>query len=87
VGFSPASPKQSILIYKKKSHFNEWEFVYDPLTEMRTQSGNTGNIGQPASSTTTPIGNSTIGSGIGSGSNSSSPVAPPASTPETTPQQ
>ena len=92
IGFSPASPKQSILIYKKKSHFNEWEFVYDPLTEMRTQSGNTGNIGTPASATSTPIGGSgiggsSIGSGIGSGTNSTSPVAPPASTPETTPQQ
>jgi type II secretory pathway pseudopilin PulG len=92
IGFSPASPKQSILIYKKKSHFNEWEFVYDPLTEMRTQSGNTGNIGTPASSTSTPVGGSSIGgpgigSGIGSGTNSTSPVAPPASTPETIPQQ
>ncbi len=58
IGFSPASPKQSILIYKKKGHFNEWEFVYDPLTEMRTQSGNTGNIGTPASATSTPIGGS-----------------------------
>jgi len=83
IGFSPASQKQSILIYKKKSHFNEWEFVYDPLTEMRTQSGNTGNIGTPASATSTPIGSP----GIGSGTNSTSPVAPPASTPETTPQQ
>jgi type II secretory pathway pseudopilin PulG len=87
IGFSPASPKQSILIYKKKNHFNEWEFVYDPLTEMRTLSGNSGNIGQPASSTSTPIGGSSVGSGIGSGGNSNSPVSPPASTPETTPQQ
>lgn len=87
IGFSPASPKQSILIYKKKNHFNEWEFVYDPLTEMRTLSGNSGNIGTPASSTSTPIGGSGIGgSGIGSGSNSNSPVSPPASAPETTPQ-
>jgi len=56
IGFSPASANSSILVYKKKNHYNEWEFVYDPLSEMRTQSGNTGNIGQPASSTTTPIG-------------------------------
>jgi type II secretory pathway pseudopilin PulG len=56
IGFSPASSKQSILIYKKKNHYNQWEFIYDPLSEMVTQSGNTGNIGQPASSTTTPIG-------------------------------
>ena len=43
IGFSPASPGQSILIYKKKNHYNEWEFVYDPLTDMRTVSGNSGN--------------------------------------------
>lgn len=87
IGFSPASPKQSILIYKKKNHFNEWEFVYDPLTEMKTLSGNTGNIGQPAGSTSTPIGGSSVGGpGIGSGSNSNSPVSSPASTPETSPQ-
>jgi type II secretory pathway pseudopilin PulG len=78
IGFSPASPKQSILIYKKKTHYSEWEFIYDPLTDMRTQAGNTGNIGQPASSTTTPIGSSTIGTGvgIGSGSNPSPPATP-----------
>ncbi len=86
VGFSPVSPKQSILIYKKKSHFNEWEFVYDPLTEMKTMSGNTGNIGTPASATSTPIGGSSP-SGSGSGTSSTPPVVPPASTPETTPQQ
>jgi type II secretory pathway pseudopilin PulG len=33
IGFSPGSPKQSILVYKKKNHYNEWEFVYDPLAE------------------------------------------------------
>ena len=30
IGFSPASPRQSILIYKKKNQYNEWEFTYDP---------------------------------------------------------
>jgi hypothetical protein len=59
IGFSPTSPKQSILIYKKKNHYNEWEFVYDPLSEQMTMGGgNTGSIGQPASSTTTPVGQS-----------------------------
>jgi len=69
IGFSPASTKTSILIFKKKQHYNDWEFVYDPLTEMRTQSGNTGAIGQPASSTSTPVGSSgfNFGSGFGSG--------------------
>jgi type II secretory pathway pseudopilin PulG len=49
IGFSPASPKQSILVYKKKDHYNEWEFTYDPIMEMQMMSGgNTGTIGQPA---------------------------------------
>ena len=57
IGFSPNSPKQSILVYKKKNHYNEWEFFYDPLADqMMMQGGNTGAIGQPASATTTPIG-------------------------------
>jgi type II secretory pathway pseudopilin PulG len=67
IGFSPAGTKQSIMIYKKKNHYEEWEFVYDPLTDMRTQSGNTGAIGQPASSTSTPIGGPGFGSGTGGG--------------------
>jgi type II secretory pathway pseudopilin PulG len=58
IGFSPGSPKQSILLYKKKNHYNEWEFVYDPLADQVTISGNTGSIGQAASSTSTPVGSS-----------------------------
>lgn len=58
IGFSPASSKASILIYKKKSHYNDWEFVYDPLTDMKTQSGNIGTgTGKPITDTSTPIGN------------------------------
>jgi type II secretory pathway pseudopilin PulG len=34
IGFSPTSTRQSILIYKTKEHYNEWEFVYDPLADM-----------------------------------------------------
>jgi type II secretory pathway pseudopilin PulG len=91
IGFSPAGTKESILVYKKKNHYNEWEFVYDPLNDMKTQSGNTGNIGQPASSTTTPIGGSNIGPGAGGGTGPSSSSGlgsnPPAPTPPTSPQQ
>lgn len=68
IGFSPASPKASIFVFKKKQRYNEWEFVYDPLTDISTQSGNTGMIGQPASSTSTPVGSSSLGSSFGSGS-------------------
>lgn len=62
IGFSPASPKKSILIYKKKDHYNEWEFTYDPISDAQTMSGgNTGGIGQPASSTATPVGGNVFG--------------------------
>jgi type II secretory pathway pseudopilin PulG len=44
IGFSPQSPKQSILVYKKKNHYNEWEFLYSPLMDQQT--GITGTTGQ-----------------------------------------
>jgi hypothetical protein len=90
MGFSPGSPKQSILVYKKKNHYNEWEFVYDPLADqMMMQGGNTGAIGTPAGSS--PIGGSstfggatTGGSAIGTsggtttgGSSGPTPTPPP----------
>jgi hypothetical protein len=74
IGFEPAGTKLAILVYKKKTHYNEWEFVYDPLSEMRTQSGNTGNIGQPATNTTTPIGSP-------SPTGTPTPAPPPAPSP------
>ena len=60
IGVSPTSTKQSILVYKKKNHYNEWEFFYNPLAEQQMmQGGNTGAVGQPASATTTPVGGTT----------------------------
>ena len=50
VGVSPASPRQSILIYKKKDHFMEWEFTYSPLIEMQQQGAASGNL-MPGSGT------------------------------------
>lgn len=95
IGFSPASTRASIFIYKKKQHYNEWEFVYDPLTDISTQAGNTGMVGQPASSTSTPVGSSSFGSGSGFGTGSSfgtTPAPSPSPSPgsssvPTTPQQ
>ena len=40
IGFSPASPKQSILVYKKKDHYNEWEFTYSYLSDMNMGGAN-----------------------------------------------
>jgi type II secretory pathway pseudopilin PulG len=88
IGFSPASPKQSILIYKKKDHYNEWEFTYDPVMDMVTVGGgNTGMIGQPAGPTpgavgipgiTTPGTGDTTNPGNGSNNGGgTTPVTPP----------
>jgi type II secretory pathway pseudopilin PulG len=94
IGFSPASSKQSILIYKKKDHYNEWEFTYDPIMDMQViGGGNTGAIGQPASTQSNPVGipgittqgtSTTQGSGFSPG-----PLSPPPSPPDipASPQQ
>ena len=84
IGFSPNSPKQSILVYKKKNHYNEWEFVYDPIVEqMMQQGGNKGTIGTPVSATSTPIG------GTPTTTNNTTPTttANPSPTTTTSPQQ
>jgi type II secretory pathway pseudopilin PulG len=74
IGFSPNSPKQSILVYKKKNHYNEWEFVYDPLSDMTTLgSSSTGTLGQ-----STGMPGSTPGGGSTGGT---TPPATPAPTP------
>ena len=75
IGFEPASPKQSILIYKKKNHYNEWEFTYDPLSDLKTI-GNTGLIGQPAGNT-----NGSPGFNRPSPTNSAIPSPSPTPTP------
>ena len=57
LGVSPASPKQSILVYKKTTHYNEWEFTYSPLMDMQTiasGSGPTGSSSLPTSGIGTP---------------------------------
>jgi type II secretory pathway pseudopilin PulG len=93
IGISPGSPKQSILVYHKKNHYNEWEFVYDPLADqMMMQGGNAGTIGQPVSGTTSLVGSPTFGgnssSSFGStpgGTNPGGTTAP--TTPQPTPPQ
>jgi len=59
IGFSPVGDKQSILLYKKKNHYNEWEFTYDPISDMRMMGGGNAPIGQP-------VGGG-VGGGVGSG--------------------
>jgi type II secretory pathway pseudopilin PulG len=65
MGFEPASPKAGILVYKKKNHYNEWEFVYDPVADqLLMQGGAAGGTGTGTG--TNGLGGSGIGgSGIG----------------------
>ena len=63
IGVEPVSPKASILIYKKKDHYNQWEFTYSPLQDMMQQMGAGGMMGTP----NTGLNNS---SGTGFGGNS-----------------
>ena len=72
VGFSPASSKQSIFVYKTKNHYNEWEFLYSPQMDMPAMGG--GNVG-------TPVGQQPPANG----SNPTSPAPNP--TPPPSPQQ
>jgi type II secretory pathway pseudopilin PulG len=66
MGFSPNSPKKSIMVYKKKSHYNEWEFVYDPIAEqMLANSLPNNGSGLPTSGAGGTPG---TGNGLGSGS-------------------
>jgi type II secretory pathway pseudopilin PulG len=103
VGVEPVSPKQSILIYKKKNHYNEWEFLYSQLMDQQmVGGGNAGTIGQPANGApgfnqpSPGIGGvSQPGTGINQNgganqpgnNNGSTPILPPPDPPSTTPQQ
>ena len=88
MGVSPASPKQSILLYHKMNHYKDWEFVYDPLAEQMMQQGvqggnlgNNGLNGAPgAGGNPVSGGNSGIGNNGGASSGGSTP-------PPSTPQQ
>jgi len=84
IGFSPGSPKQSILVYKKKNHYNEWEFLYSPLADQLMQGGNAGTIGQPVGGTN---GSGTTNGISGGSSNNPAGGTPITPTSPTTPQQ
>jgi type II secretory pathway pseudopilin PulG len=85
IGFSPGSEKQSILTYKKKNHYNEWEFTYSPLSDQKMiGGGNQGTIGQPAGGTS---GTGVFGNNPSSGLGGTSPTSPTSPTPPTSPTQ
>lgn len=92
IGFSPASPKESILVYKKKNHYNQWEFTYDPLQDQPVMqgnsAGNSGINGQPASSSSSPFGSTSSSFGTsGFGSSNTGTGSSTGATPTTTPPQ
>lgn len=62
IGFSPPVAKPAILVYKTKTYYDEWEFVYDPAVDRNVKawwlvpgngrSPNTGAPGMPPTSAT-----------------------------------
>ncbi len=75
IGVKLPIEKKSILVYKKKDHYNEWEFTYDPISDREMMPGAGG--ANPAN----PMGN---------GTNSQNPTnspsgSPPGTTPNTQP--
>jgi hypothetical protein len=92
IGFEPASPKKSILTYKKKNQYNQWEFTYSPMMDQQMMQGGNGGAGIGAPPGTGPgapgiggpgIGNPGTGpgSGPGGGPGGGGPGGPPGSTP------
>jgi type II secretory pathway pseudopilin PulG len=86
IGVSPGSSRQSILVYKKKNHYNEWEFTYDPLSDQKQIGGSSGAIGQPASGISGGIGGGIGGTPTGPGT-TPGPMSPTAPTQPTNPSQ
>jgi type II secretory pathway pseudopilin PulG len=99
VGVVSKNTKASIKEYKQQKHYNEWEFVYDPVEDLMSSvslfgGGSGGNLNGPGSNgttpgasgfpgTTTPGANSPFGSGPASGTGT--PTSPPTN-PPTSPQ-
>ncbi|MFP5235529.1 MAG: hypothetical protein ACLGSD_06480 [Acidobacteriota bacterium] len=88
IGFEPASPKKSILTYKKKNKYNEWEFTYSPMMDQQMmQGGNAGaagglpgapGVGPGSGPGIGPTGGPGVGPGSGPGGGAgSTPIAPP----------
>lgn len=63
VGFEPGDSRPSILLYKKKDHYNQWEFSYSPLSDMQQQAGTGGLAGGSLGGTGTGTNTGTTNSG------------------------
>lgn len=89
IGVESISPKLGILEWKKKTHFNEWEFWYDPNADRMMISNNAGAAGTPAAGAGNGIGNGTVNNpGAAAPSQfTTSPISGPGSTSPSQPQQ
>lgn len=78
VGFAIPSTKASIKEYKQQKHYNEWEFVYDPLADQLQGGTLFGGTGQnPNGTGTNGLGGNTSGTGVTSPSTGSGTPANP----------
>ena len=74
IGFAPGKQAQSILLYKKKDHVNEWEFLYSPAADKVVTFGSATTVGSSSSSGSNSITGTSTGSSTSStGSNSTTP--------------
>ena len=90
IGFEPGATGQSILLYKKKDHYNEWEFTYSPLADTSMGAGAAGAMGgamNNAFGSGSQSSNTDIFGGSGSGTgNTPTPTPTPTSPTSPTPQ-
>lgn len=71
VGVGIPSTKASLLDYKKQTHYNQWEFVYNPIEDQMQQAGMMGAGNGSVNGTS----NTTTTSPFGSGTTNSSPFS------------
>lgn len=67
IGVAPGSPRSSILIYKTKEKYDDWEFVYDPRADWSIRGFQPIQLPQPPVNTGSP--------GFNQGNNASSTSA------------
>ena len=84
IGVSSTSPKESIRVYKKQTHYNQWEFVYDPASEGILGGGQPG-LNNPGG-ITNPAPGTNPGQGNGLQTNPEPNQPAPQSTPQAAPQ-
>lgn len=71
IGVSPAGSGSSIMAYKKKDRYNEWEFTYDPMTDIAFMQNNA-TANQP--SVGSLVGNGSGPDGTGPASSNAGPT-------------